>query len=128
MEEEGILLVKRKFEPRRGMWSLPAGFLEADEDIRACAVREMKEETNLDVEITGLFEVYSAFDDPRTSALLVVFLARRFGGELLCGDDASEARFFALDELPSEVAFEAHRRALAHLRERLARGELTRPR
>lgn len=115
VERGAILLVKRKFEPRKDFWSIPAGFLEADEDIRECAVREMKEETNLDVSLTELFNVYSAFDDPRTTALLVLYLGERTGGTLRCGDDASDARFFDLEGLPDQMAFRAHTRALEDL-------------
>jgi ADP-ribose pyrophosphatase YjhB (NUDIX family) len=107
-----VLLVKRKYAPREGMWTLPAGFVEADEDVRVCAVREMKEETNIDVELTDLFDIYSAFDDPRASVVLILYLAKQTGGDLQCGDDASDARFFHIDEIPEEIAFEAHRRAL----------------
>lgn len=117
-----VLLVKRKFEPRKGAWSLPAGFIEADEDVRACAIREMKEETHLDVKIVRLFNVYSAFDDPRTSAVLIVYLAEKVGGELHCGDDASDARYFALNKLPEDIAFEAHRRALTDVSAYLSGG------
>jgi len=124
VEEGKVLLVKRKFDPREGMWTLPAGFVEADEDAAACAVREMKEETNLDVEIVRLFNVYSAFDDPRTAVVLVLYSARRTGGELKCGDDASDARFFGLNDLPAEIAFRAHRWALSDIRKQRAAGFL----
>ncbi len=124
IENGKVLLVKRRYEPRVGMWTLPAGFVEADEDAAACAVREAKEETNLDIEIVRLFNVYSAFDDPRTPVVLVVYLGRRTGGEVACGDDASDARFFDLDELPREIAFQAHRRALGEIREHHAAGLL----
>jgi ADP-ribose pyrophosphatase YjhB (NUDIX family) len=124
VEEGKVLLVRRKFDPREGMWTLPAGFVEADEDAAACAVREMKEETNLDVEIVRLFNVYSAFDDPRTAVVLVLYLSRRRGGDLMCGDDASEARFFPLGALPAEIAFQAHRQALSDVRRQLAAGML----
>ena len=65
VENNEVLLVQRKFEPRKGGWTLPAGFVEYDEFVEDCAVRELKEETNLDVELTGLFGAYSAMDDPR---------------------------------------------------------------
>lgn len=119
-----VLLVKRKFEPREGMWTLPAGFVEADEDAAACAVRETKEETNLHVEIVRLFNVYSAFDDPRTAVVLILYLGRRTGGELACGDDASDARFFGLGDLPAEIAFRAHRWALSDAQKERAAGLL----
>ncbi len=115
VENGKVLLVQRKFEPRVGMWTLPAGFIEAGEDAPSCAVREMKEETNLDVELVRLFNVYSAFDDPRTAVVLILYLGRRDGGDLRCGDDASDARFFELNKLPAEIAFRAHRSALSDI-------------
>jgi ADP-ribose pyrophosphatase YjhB (NUDIX family) len=119
-----VLLVQRKFEPRIGMWTLPAGFIEAGEDAPSCAVREMKEETNLDVELVRLFNVYSAFDDPRTAVVLVLYLGKREGGTLRCGDDASDARFFELNQIPPEVAFRAHRSALSDICKEYAAGLL----
>jgi 8-oxo-dGTP diphosphatase len=122
VENGKVLLVKRKFDPHVGMWTLPAGFVEADEDAAGCAVREMKEETNLDIEIVRLFNVYSAFDDPRTPVVLVLYLGKRVGGDLKCGDDASDARFYDLGGLPSEIAFRAHRTALSDIRKQYAAG------
>lgn len=112
-----VLLVKRKFEPRVGMWTLPAGFVESGEGAAECAIRETKEETNLDVELTRLFNVYSAFDDPRAAVVLILYVGRLVGGELRCGDDASDARFFSIPEVPGEIAFKAHRLALAEVKE-----------
>ena len=118
IENSEVLLVKRKFEPNKGGWTLPAGFVEMDEDISACAVRETKEETNLDVELTGIFQIYSAFDDPRAMVVLVLFLARRTGPreDLACGDDAGDAGFFHIDDVPPDIAFQAHRDALGEVK------------
>ncbi len=124
IENARVLLVRRKFEPRVGMWTLPAGFIEAGEDAPSCAVREMKEETNLDVDLSRLFNVYSAFDDPRTAVVLILYAGRRVGGEVMCGDDASEARFIELNGLPADVAFIAHRMALADIQKQYAAGLL----
>lgn len=112
-----ILLVRRKFAPRVGTWCLPAGFMEYGETPEACAVRELREETGLDAELTGLFGVFAGLDDPRVRAVLILYTAERVGGELVPGDDATEAGWFALDALPDEIAFEAHRRALARFRD-----------
>ena len=106
-----ILLVQRAVEPKKGLWSLPAGFLEVDETVEQCAVREVKEETNLDAELTALLAVYSVFDDPRYVCLLVVYSGKILGGELKCGDDASGAKFFPPSALP-EIAWNVHRRAI----------------
>jgi ADP-ribose pyrophosphatase YjhB (NUDIX family) len=124
IEGNKVLLVKRKFDPRAGLWTLPAGFVESGEDVDACAVREVKEETNLDVEVIRLFNVYSALDDPRASVVLILYLCRSTGGELRCGDDASDARYFELDGLPDGIAFRAHRNALRDIRTQFAQGRL----
>ena len=111
-EGDGILLVRRRFEPRVGAWCLPAGFMEYGETPEACAVRELREETGIEAELTGLFGVFAGFDDPRVRAVLILYTAARVGGALRPGDDASDARYFDRSALPAEIAFEAHRRAL----------------
>jgi 8-oxo-dGTP diphosphatase len=116
VEDGRVLMVQRKFEPRAGQWTLPAGFVEYDEHVEACAARETREETGLRVELTRLLGAYMAMDDPRVQVVLLLYLARRVGGELRAGDDASDARFFALDETPPDIAFKAHEQALADVR------------
>ncbi|MDH4222550.1 MAG: NUDIX hydrolase [candidate division Zixibacteria bacterium] len=113
IEKEGeILLVRRKFNPYMGDWSLPAGFIEYGESPESCALRETKEETNLEVKLSSLFKVYSGSDDPRTRAILIVYLGKIVGGEPLPGDDASEVKFFSKENIPSNIAFQSHRQAL----------------
>ena len=124
LDKDRVLLVKRKYKPKVGMWTLPAGFVETGEDVAACAVRETREETNLDVELIRLFDVYSAFDDPRAAVILILYLGRQVGGMLRCGDDASDARFFALNSLPADVAFRAHRDALSDIKDQFRDGRL----
>lgn len=122
VENDRILMVRRAHPPRVGWWCLPAGFMEWDETPRQCAVRELREETGLEVELSGIFDVYSGNDDPRTNAVLVLYLARRVGGELKAADDALEVRFFAFDSLPDKIAFESHIRALSDYQQRFRRG------
>jgi 8-oxo-dGTP diphosphatase len=113
IEKEGkILLVKRKYEPYKGDWSLPAGFMEYDESPEGCAIREIKEELNVDIKLNGLFGVYSGKDDPRTHAILIMYWAKVIGGELKPGDDAEEIKFFAKNEVPPNIAFLAHRQII----------------
>ncbi len=82
IEKDGrLLMVKRKYEPYKGDWSLPAGFMEYDESPEQCAIREIKEELNVDIKLNGLFGVYSGKDDPRTHAILVMYWAKIIGGE-----------------------------------------------
>ena len=113
-EEDGrILFVLRKYDPGRGKWCLPAGFVEAGEQPDECAVRETKEETGLDVEITGIYDAWATDEDPRTPVISLAFTARIAGGDLEAGDDAEDARFFPMDDLPDPIAFEDHRRVVS---------------
>ena len=114
IEGERVLLVKRRFDPFRGLWVIPSGFIEYDEDVRSTVIREALEETGLTVEIDALQAVESCFDDPRGNALIVLYRAHVTGGVPRAGDDAEEVRFFPLGELPP-IAFEAHRKVLGEL-------------
>ena len=115
-ERDGeLLLVQRAHDPYGGWWMLPAGFVEYGEDAASTAVREAQEECGLDVRLTGLFGVYFGTDDPRNPSHLIVHHAapEPADAEPVPGDDAAAARWFAPDQLPAEIAFEAHRAAIA---------------
>ncbi len=114
VENGAVLLVKRRYEPFEGLWSIPSGFIEIGEDVRAAAVREALEETGLAVEIDSLLAVETCFDDPRGTTLLVLYRAHRTGGTPNAGDDAEDVGFFPLAALPP-LAFEAHRTVLGSL-------------
>jgi ADP-ribose pyrophosphatase YjhB (NUDIX family) len=109
-------MVQRAHQPFVGDWTIPAGYCEWEENPAETAVRELKEETGLDVSITKVFKIYSGHDDPRTNAILVLYFADIIGGELRPADDALRADFFAWDEIPENIAFEAHRQALTDLK------------
>jgi 8-oxo-dGTP diphosphatase len=114
VETEGrVVLVRRGVEPKVGLWCLPSGYVEADELVEQAVVREMKEETGLDVEIDDMLGVYSFGREPQTG-VLVLYAAHTVGGELRAGDDAAEVGLFAPDELPPEesIAFGTHLQAL----------------
>lgn len=113
-----ILMVKRSVPPAQNDWCIPAGFTEWSEHPQQTAIRELKEETGLDISITSMFDVFMGMDDPRTHAVLILYHAEVIGGELIAGDDASDARFFSFDNLPANIAFQAHRDALALYRKR----------
>jgi ADP-ribose pyrophosphatase YjhB (NUDIX family) len=109
-----LLWVRRAHAPKQGLWSLPSGFQEWEEDIAACALRELAEETGLRAALGPLVGVYSAYDDPRHNALLVVYRADFAGGEPEPGDDADALGWYPL-AAPPAIAWDAHRRALADL-------------
>lgn len=114
-----ILLVKRKFDPQAGKWTFPSGFIEWEEEPQECLLREVKEETNLDVEIESLFGVYSGNDDPRTRVVLIAYKVKKIGGIMKAGDDASAIAYYPLISLP-EIAFKAHRQIIEDLRKKLS--------
>lgn len=128
VEKNGeILLVKRKYPPYIDDWCLPAGFMEYNESPEQCCVRELKEETGLTVNLKCSFKTYSGDDDPRSHAVLVLYLADIVGGDITPGDDASVVRFFAMNKLPRNIAFEAHRQALSDYNEFKNSGEFPKP-
>ncbi|WP_456472696.1 NUDIX domain-containing protein [Methanocaldococcus sp.] len=101
-----ILLIKRKKEPFKDYYALPGGFVECGETVEEAIIREIKEETNLDVEIEKLLNVYSHPNrDPRGHTVSIVYILKVVGGSLKAGDDAKDAKFFNLDELP-KLAFD----------------------
>ncbi len=106
IENNAILLIKRKREPFRGMYALPGGFVEYGETVEKAIAREMEEETGLCVSPQEIVGVYSAPDrDPRGHTVTVVFSLRKIGGKIKGGDDASLAEFIPIDKLPS-LAFD----------------------
>ncbi len=113
VQNDAILLVRRAHPPKVGWWCIPAGFMEWDEHPEQTAVREIREETGLEIRLDGFFEVYSGVDDPRSNAILLLYFGTPIGGSLKAGDDALEVRYFAFDDLPKELAFASHHQAVA---------------
>lgn len=115
VEQNGeVLLVQRVFGPRAGLWSLPAGFVEYDEDPATTAVRECLEETGLEVELTRLLDVIPGEGLPGEASFTIFYQGRVTGGTLRARDDAAKCGFFPLDALPP-LAFSSTRRVLARL-------------
>lgn len=101
-----VLLVKRRGEPYKGEWALPGGFLRSDETAREGALRELREETALEASAIGELGVFSAPDrDPRERVITIAFYALVKPSEVEGGDDADEAAWFSIDELP-QLAFD----------------------
>jgi 8-oxo-dGTP diphosphatase len=106
--DEKLVLIRRKNPPFEGMWALPGGFVDVGETVESACRREVKEECDIDVELTGILGVYSdPKRDPRGHTVSVVFRARYLAGELKGEDDAREARLFSREELKDiELAFD----------------------
>jgi ADP-ribose pyrophosphatase YjhB (NUDIX family) len=92
-----ILLTRRALDPGRGLWALPAGYMEWDERVEDAARREVREETGLDVTLDGLVGVYS---QPDRGVVLVVYAATVLGGTLQHDDESEELGYFSPDALP----------------------------
>jgi ADP-ribose pyrophosphatase YjhB (NUDIX family) len=106
-----VLLVRRRMQPRQGMWTFPAGFVEFDEDPAEAAVRECREETGLEVEVSGLLDLIAGREHERGADIVVVYCARLVGGEPRAADDVDRVAFFGPNELPP-LAFRATQIAL----------------
>jgi 8-oxo-dGTP diphosphatase len=111
-DDDGVVLIKRSHPPHKGEWTLPSGYIEADESAEDAAIREAHEETSLTVEIVSMVGVNSFPEGPPISGIMIFFRARPIGGELRAGDDADEARVFPLADLPL-LPFRTHREAMA---------------
>jgi ADP-ribose pyrophosphatase YjhB (NUDIX family) len=109
IESKGIVLIKRKNPPHG--WALPGGFVDYGESLEEAAVREAKEETDLDVKLTEQFHTYSDPErDPRHHSISTVYIAKTKGIPQ-AKDDAIEIGFFNEFSLPGEIAFD-HRSIL----------------
>ncbi|HEV2301049.1 MAG TPA: NUDIX hydrolase [Stellaceae bacterium] len=120
---EHILLVRRSIDPRRGYWTLPAGFLELNESTNSGAEREAWEEARARIEIEGLLAIY---DIPRISQVQLIYRARLLDAKVEPGPESLEVGLFLWDEIPwREIAFPSVGWALQHEREARASRDFT---
>lgn len=116
-----ILLCRRAIEPRRGFWTLPAGYLEIGESAEEGARREAAEEACAAIEIERLLAVYSV---PRIAQVQIIFRARLASPQVAPGSESLEVALFGWPELPwPEIAFPTVGWALRHHRESLTKGD-----
>lgn len=112
IEQDGqILLVRRANNPRRGLWTLPAGFVDAGEDPRLAAERECLEETGLRVRIGGLIDVLYGQEHPRGAHIIIFYRGAVTGGLMQPGDDVDVVAFFRRSALPP-LAFQTTQKIL----------------
>jgi 8-oxo-dGTP diphosphatase len=118
VEQAGrVLLVQQSHGPKKDRWSIPAGFVEHDEPPALAAIRECREETGLEIELTGLLGIMSGGELPGEASFLIVYRGQITGGRLKPGDDAQRAAFFHRDRLPP-LAYAPTRKALERWRKR----------
>ncbi|MDQ6923720.1 MAG: NUDIX hydrolase [Pseudomonadota bacterium] len=108
--EDRVLLCKRAIEPRLGLWTLPAGFLENGETLIAGALRETAEEAGARVDICALYTIISL---PHISQIYVMFHARLRDLDFAPGPESLEVRLFDEDDIPwGQIAFRTITRTL----------------
>ncbi|MEO0398470.1 MAG: NUDIX hydrolase [Pseudomonadota bacterium] len=113
---EEVLLIKRGKPPFEGRWSIPGGRLEFGEALEAAVKREVREETNVEIAVTGLVGVFEALPAVAGAArhmVMVDYLAEWTSGSVQAGDDAADAAFFPYEEALSLLSWDETRRALA---------------
>ncbi|MGW6422425.1 NUDIX hydrolase [Nocardia sp. NPDC055053] len=121
-DDKGRILFQRRADS--GLWALPGDGMEMTDSLPGCAVREVKEETGLDIEITGLVGTYTdprhgiAYSDGEVRRQFnVCFLARVTGGDLAISDESTELRFVSPAELDSLAMHHTQRLRLTHYME-----------
>ena len=102
--------MKRDVEPAMGKWVFPGGYVDRGESVQEAAIRETREESQMDVKLGPLLNVYSY---PHSPNVIVVYAAQAVGGELAAGDESVEAKVFAPTEIPwDDLAFDSTKDAL----------------
>lgn len=110
--EEKILLCRRAIEPRHGLWTLPAGFMENHETTAQGAVRETSEEANARVEIIALYTLYNL---PHISQVHMFYRSRLLDLNFTPGSESLEVELFSEETMPwDDLAFASVRKTLQH--------------
>lgn len=113
IEEDGrVLLVRRANEPFRGLWTLPAGFINGGENPAEAAERECLEETGLSVRVKRVLDIISGREHERGADFIIIYLAEIISGELTPADDADAVEWFSRVDLPP-LAFKATQQILS---------------
>lgn len=102
IHNDKILLVKREKPPFKNKWVLPGGFVEINEDVKQAAIREMKEETGIDIELIGIIGVYSKPERDERHTISIGFLAFPKGDVSIVAQkgEIKEAKWFDLSKIP----------------------------
>ncbi|MCG5240164.1 NUDIX hydrolase [Azospirillum doebereinerae] len=120
-EDGRILLCRRAIEPRKGFWTLPAGFMEERESTAEGAAREAWEEARARIAVGPLLALY---DIPRISQVQLIFRARLLSDDVSAGPESEEVALFAWEDIPwGELAFPTVHWALREHRDRLGRDD-----
>jgi ADP-ribose pyrophosphatase YjhB (NUDIX family) len=111
-QDEKLLLIQRTNAPFKHCWNLPSGYAEADESPSQTVVREVFEETGLHVEVELLIDVYFFADDPRGNGILIIYTCHPTGGTLMATPEGANPTFFAMNDIPKDLAGGGHNQAI----------------
>ena len=106
INENKIVLIERGVNPYKGYWGLPGGYVGWDESAEEAAIRETKEETGLQIKNLIFICVNTNPQRHPKQAINIAYLSTKFSGDFSPSDDAAKAKWFSLDELPKELAFD----------------------
>jgi len=116
---DDVLIIKRGKPPFMGQWSIPGGGLEYGEKVTDAVLREVREETRLEVKLIGLLDVFDAIPDQGQQendfaqhTVIIDYVAEWVAGEPVAGDDAAEAEFVSMAEAISRLSWDVTRQAL----------------
>ena len=131
---DDVLIIKRGKPPFMGQWSIPGGGLEYGEKVTDAVLREVREETGLEVKLIGLLDVFDAIPDQgqrpdqnqqendfAQHTVIIDYVAEWVAGEPVAGDDAAEAEFVSMAEAISRLSWDVTRQALRRAAEIRAR-------
>ncbi len=107
-EKNQLLIIKRKFEPSAGSWALPSGYIEIEQTPSETSVEELLEETGLMGKVKNFLGYFVGSSSVYESIISFGFLLEKTGGLLMAGDDAEDAMFVNIKDLP-DIPFDAHR-------------------
>jgi len=106
-KKDKILFVKRSIGPFKGLWSLPGGFIEYDETVEEALVREVREETGLNVKPTKVVGIYSKpTRSPHKHIITICYICSIVGGRIKPSNESTEVNFLSIKNLPEKLAFD----------------------
>ena len=113
-----ILIIKRAKPPFKGHWSIPGGGLEYGEAVVDAVIREVREETGVEIEITGLLDVFDGLPGHQDSdftrhVVMIDYICEWRSGEPIAGDDAAEAEFVTIETALVRLSWDTTRQAIA---------------
>ncbi|GJL91090.1 NUDIX hydrolase [Hyphococcus sp.] len=116
---DDVLLIKRGKTPFKGQWSIPGGGLEYGERLKDAVIREVREETGIEIRVLGLLDAFDGLpaETGHPHVVMIDYVADWVSGDPVAGDDAAEAEFVSLEEAKSRLAWDVTRQAVARAAE-----------